>query len=134
MNWIQRGAQLGHAASHLLVRPRVGRQSLTGCRWGVIALPDLNDAPPGLVRMAGNQVAEDNFPQFTPQDFHERCNVVSDATAERCWLSNNLLDLKTECAHVRQVAKDYLTKLAGLGATGFRFHAAKHIETEFFTD
>ena len=95
---------------------------------------DLNDAPPGLVRMAGNQVAEDNFPQFTPQDFHERCNVVSDATAERCWLSNNLLDLKTESAHVRQVAKDYLTKLAGLGAAGFRFDAAKHIETEFFTD
>ena len=56
------------------------------------------------------------------------------ATAERCWLSNNLLDLKTESAHVRQVAKDYLTKLASLGAAGFRFDAAKHIETEFFAD
>jgi hypothetical protein len=29
-NWVQRGAQLLHAASHLLIRPRVRQQPLTG--------------------------------------------------------------------------------------------------------
>jgi alpha-amylase len=95
---------------------------------------DLTEAPSGLVQVIGNQVVADKFPQFTPEDFHARCNVVDDATAERCWLSNNLLDLKTESPHVRQVAKDYLTKLARLGAAGYRFDAAKHIEPEFFPD
>jgi len=95
---------------------------------------DLNEAPPGLVRVEGNRVIEDNFPQFAPEDFHDRCNVTSDDTAQRCWLSNNLLDLKTESKHVRQVAKDYLAKLAGLGVAGYRFDAAKHIEPDFFSD
>src|SRR6516162_691115 len=40
-NWVQRGAQLVHAASYLPVRPWVRQQSLTGCSRGVIALPDL---------------------------------------------------------------------------------------------
>jgi len=47
-NWVQRGAQLVHAASHLCVRPRV-RQPLTGCRRGVIALPD----PRPITRLRG---------------------------------------------------------------------------------
>jgi alpha-amylase len=42
---------------------------------------DLNEAPPGLVRVEGNRVIEDNFPQFAPEDFHDRCNVTSDDTA-----------------------------------------------------
>lgn len=63
---------------------------------------DLNEAPPGLVRVEGNRVVEDNFPQFAPKDFHDRCNITGDDTAQRCWLSNNLLDLKTENRHVRQ--------------------------------
>jgi len=95
---------------------------------------DLNDAPPGLVRVEGDQVVVANFPQLGPQDFHARCKVVNDSTAQRCWLSNNLLDLRTESDHVRQVAKDYLVKLADLGAAGYRFDAAKHIEAAFFSD
>ena len=95
---------------------------------------DLKEAPPELVEVVGNKVVADKFPQFTPEDFHDRCNVIDDVTAERCWLSNDLLDLKTETPHVRQVAKDYLKKLAALGAAGFRFDAAKHIETDFFSD
>ena len=95
---------------------------------------DLKEAPPGLVEVVGNKVVADQFPQFRPEDFHDRCNVIDDATAERCWLSNDLLDLRTESPHVRQVAKDYLKKLAGFGVAGFRFDAAKHIETDFFPD
>src|SRR4051794_26633971 len=95
---------------------------------------DLKEAPPGLVEVVGNKVVADKFPQFRPEDFHDRCNAIDDATAERCWLSNDLLDLKTESPHVRQVAEDYLKKLVGLGAAGFRFDAAKHIETDFFSN
>jgi alpha-amylase len=95
---------------------------------------DIKDAPPGLVVLQGNRVVADQFPQFGPEDFHERCNVDGGDTVERCWLSNDLLDLRTESPHVRQVARDYLAKLVGLGAGGFRFDAAKHIESSFFPD
>lgn len=95
---------------------------------------DLAAAPPGLVRLEGNRVVEEGFPQFRPEDFHERCAVQDDASAQRCWLSDTLLDLRTESAHVREVARDYLRLLVGLGAAGFRFDAAKHIESGFFPD
>jgi alpha-amylase len=93
---------------------------------------DLKAAPPGLVVLQGSRVVSEQFPQFGPEDFHERCNTNGGDTAVRCWLSNDLLDLRTESPHVRQVARDYLTKLVDLGASGFRFDAAKHIESSFF--
>jgi alpha-amylase len=95
---------------------------------------DLGEAPPGLVRLEGNRVVEEGFPQFEPEDFHERCEADGGDTALRCWLSNALLDLRTESPRVRQVAKDYLTMLAGLGAAGFRFDAARHIEPGFYAE
>jgi alpha-amylase len=90
----------------------------------------LSDAQ-GLVSMQGDSVVEYKLSEFTTADFHNRCDLS--VNVERCWLSD-LLDLKTETPHVRQAAKDYLSKLVALGAAGFRFDAAKHIEADFFPD
>lgn len=96
---------------------------------------DITEQPdPPFVVMAGDSVASETFPQFEPQHFHTRCGAFSPSTEQTCWLSNNLLDLKTTDPHVRQVAKDYLAKLVGLGADGFRFDAAVHIEPGFYTE
>ncbi|HEX4922620.1 MAG TPA: alpha-amylase family glycosyl hydrolase, partial [Bdellovibrionales bacterium] len=43
-----------------------------------------------------------------------------------------LPDLDTSSAHVRDVHLQYLRKLIAMGATGFRFDAAKHIERPYF--
>lgn len=94
---------------------------------------DVTEQPnPPFIVMNGVTVASETFLQFQPQHFHGRCNVTSPATEQTCWLSNNLADLKTTDGHVRQVARDYLQKLAGLGVDGFRFDAAIHIEPEFY--
>jgi alpha-amylase len=87
-----------------------------------------------FVVFSGNEIVEERFPQFEPTDFRPRCNVHGgDAHNDRtCWLSNNLCELKTDSDRVRDVAKEYLKKLVGLGASGFRFDATKHIEPEFF--
>ena len=55
-------------------------------------------------------------------------------TEQTCWLSNNLADLNTTSTQVRQVAKDYLQKLAALGVDGYRFDAAIHVEPSFYAD
>ena len=92
---------------------------------------------PSLIVLQNNKiVVSENFPQFEPDHFHHRCMVDDHqpGTVRTCWLSNNLADLKTESAHVRGVAKEYLQKLVTLGVDGFRFDAVKHIEPEFFTD
>jgi alpha-amylase len=96
---------------------------------------DINEAPPGLVQLNGNRVVAEGFPQFEPEDFHDRCEAGDEGdTVQRCWLLNTLLDLRTESSHVRQVAKDYLRKLARLGAAGYRFDAARHIESDFYAE
>lgn len=96
---------------------------------------DITEQPsPPFVVMNGNVVDSESFPQFDPHHFHDRCAVSSPSTEQRCWLSNNLLDLKTSDPQVRQVARNYLVKLADLGADGFRFDAAIHIEPEFYSD
>jgi alpha-amylase len=95
---------------------------------------DISEAPPGLIRFDNGRIIPEGFPQFRPEDFHDRCNADGGDTAQKCWLSNTLLDLKTESGRVRQVAKSYLSKLAGLGAAGFRFDAARHIESDFYAE
>lgn len=96
---------------------------------------DITEQPtPPFIVMSGNVVGSETFPQFSPADFHARCNADSPATEQSCWLSNNLADLNTQSSHVRNVAKTYLQKLAGLGVDGYRFDAAIHIEPEFYGD
>jgi alpha-amylase len=96
---------------------------------------DVTELPsPDVVVMAGDCITREAFPQFEPEHFHCRCDINdSDVTSVRtCWLSGTVADLKTEHPHVRGIATQYLGKLASLGADGFRFDAAKHIDPDFF--
>lgn len=96
---------------------------------------DVTEQPdPPFIKLDGEGVSEERLPQFEPKHFHRRCNAASPDTEQRCWLSFNLADLNTQDPEVRQVAKNYLKKLAALGADGFRFDAAIHIEPEFYTE
>lgn len=78
------------------------------------------------------EITAEKFPQFDVADFHKPCGTSCDDRT--CWLFGALPDLKTEAPRVRQVAKEYLAKLAGLGVDGFRFDAARHIEPGFFPE
>lgn len=98
---------------------------------------DVTEMPePDFVRLGGNTIVKEHFPQFEPRDFHPRCAVddANPGSVIPCWLGGNLCDLRTETPHVRAIIRDYLRKLASLGVDGFRFDAAKHIEPEFFAD
>lgn len=84
-----------------------------------------------------------NYPQFSPWDFHDPehrpCLTNSNNRHEvtHFWLCDNrasLPDLDTSSNYVRNVHKTFLRKLVAMGADGFRFDAAKHIEPEFFSD
>jgi alpha-amylase len=79
----------------------------------------------------GGPVTKYDFFDFTTANFHNRCDA-GNGDAEKCWLSDNLMDLRTESDEVRGIAKACLTKLVALGADGFRFDAAKNIEQSFF--
>ncbi|HEY9596215.1 MAG TPA: alpha-amylase family glycosyl hydrolase [Cyanophyceae cyanobacterium] len=82
----------------------------------------------------GNYVKSLNYPHFSPQDFHSQACIdySNRKSVTQGWINCDLPDLKTDSAYVRQEAKNYLKKLLSLGADGFRFDAAKHIEPEFF--
>jgi alpha-amylase len=84
----------------------------------------------------GNYAKTLNYPRFSPQDFHPQgcIDYNNRVSVTHGWINCNLPDLKTESPHVRQEAKNYLKKLLALGADGFRFDAAKHIEPNFFRE
>jgi alpha-amylase len=95
-----------------------------------------DDSADGKVTLdPSGKVLTYQLPLFQPGDFHTRCNADSDGSiqgTETCWLSNELMDLRTETEPVRDRAKQYLNKLISLGADGFRFDAARNIEESFF--
>jgi len=96
---------------------------------------DVTEQPdPPFIKLNGDFVSEETFPQFDPDDFHSRCSTGGGSSDQTCWLTYNLADLKTEKSHVRDVIKDYLKKLGDLGVDGYRFDAAIHIEPSFFSD
>ena len=77
-----------------------------------------------------------NFPQLNdPNFFHEK-RKYDNAREEEVlgWLFDDLADLKTELPEVREIAKQYLVFLKELGASGFRFDAARHIEPDFYPE
>jgi alpha-amylase len=94
---------------------------------------DVTEQPdPPFIELSGNSVARERFPQFEAEHFHERC--PTDQNEQTCWLFNNLADLRTTDPTVRARAKEYLQKLQALGADGFRFDAAIHVEPQFYAD
>ena len=84
----------------------------------------------------GEYVKTLKYPRFSPQDFHpQNCiDYNNRVSVTQGWINCNLPDLNTNLPHVRQEAKKYLKKLLALGADGFRFDAAKHIEPDYFRD
>jgi alpha-amylase len=76
-----------------------------------------------------------NFPAFTPQDFHSKCDINyndgNTITEKLCWLNGDLPDLNQRRLNVREIHQAHLQKLVDLGISGFRFDAAKHIEPQF---
>jgi alpha-amylase len=98
---------------------------------------DVRELPsPDFVRLDGDVIVGEQFPQFAPADFHPRCNTddANPPSVIACWLDDALCDLRTETPPVRRVMHEYLTRLAGMGVDGFRFDAAKHIDPGFFPD
>ena len=86
-----------------------------------------------------------DYPQFSARDFHQPQShqCIQDFNTRfqvtNFWLcagngDSGLPDLDTSSPYVRSVERAYLDKLIALGADGFRFDAAKHIEPEFFAD
>jgi alpha-amylase len=84
----------------------------------------------------GNYVKTLKYPRFSPQDFHPKSCIDYNNrfSVTSGWINCNLPDLNTKSPYVRQEAKNYLKKLVALGADGFRFDAAKHIEPDFFRE
>ena len=76
------------------------------------------------------------YPRFSPQDFHPKncIDYNNRLSVTQGWINCDLPDLNTNSSYVRQEAKTYLKKLLALGADGFRFDAAKHIEPDFFRE
>ncbi|WP_346289894.1 alpha-amylase family glycosyl hydrolase [Sphaerothrix gracilis] len=95
-----------------------------GCQVQVIADVVLN-------HMANlPEYATLGFPQFSPADFNNRCEIDygdGDRTSETdCWLGG-LPDLNQTRPNVQALQQAYLQKLLDLGIDGFRVDAAKHI-------
>lgn len=67
---------------------------------------------------------------YGPEDFHcERAlNSWDDPLDLNAGWLTGLVDLNTERDHVQQRIADYLTDLLGVGFSGFRIDAAKHIQ------
>lgn len=76
------------------------------------------------------------YPQFSAVHFHpKQCIDYSDrAQVVVGWVGCDLPDLRTSSPYVRQQAKLFIQKLLDLGADGFRFDSAKHIEPDFFEE
>lgn len=58
-----------------------------------------------------------------------KCSNWNDRTQLTQYNIGDYADLKTEDSYVQSVVKKYLNELKGIGVTGFRFDAAKHIAT-----
>ena len=67
---------------------------------------------------------------YSVLDFHERnCTGIDYGNADQVWNCDlvGLKDLKTESDYVRQKIADYANDLLGIGVSGFRIDAAKHM-------
>ncbi|WP_159611916.1 carbohydrate-binding module family 20 domain-containing protein [Glutamicibacter sp. JC586] len=79
---------------------------------------------------AGSAFSEDNFPEYSAQDFND-CRTNISNYSDRWQVQNcrlvGLQDLKTSSSYVQQNIADYLDDLVSLGVSGFRIDASKHI-------
>ncbi|MBU2870012.1 alpha-amylase family protein [Colwellia sp. E2M01] len=78
---------------------------------------------------AGSTYGNKNFPNYSPQDFHNTC-AVNDYNnrweVQNCELVG-LTDLNTSATYVQETLAGYLNDLQNIGVTGFRLDASKHM-------
>jgi alpha-amylase len=106
-------------------------------RIGIVVdcvLNHMADEAPYVTHGPDKKVTKLQYPRFSTDDFHlAQQDVSTDRDRLRGWLG--LPDLKTESPYVRGELKNYLRSLVrDYGARGFRFDAAKHIESGFFLE
>ncbi|WP_102159101.1 carbohydrate-binding module family 20 domain-containing protein [Zhihengliuella halotolerans] len=78
----------------------------------------------------GSWFTDDDFPDYSAQDFNDCRENISDYTnrweVQNCRLVG-LQDLRTSSGYVQQKIADYLDDLVSLGVAGFRIDASKHV-------
>ncbi|PAJ74346.1 alpha-amylase [Pseudoalteromonas sp. NBT06-2] len=81
---------------------------------------------------AGSSYGNNNYPIYSPQDFHNYC-AINDYTnrwqVQNCQLVG-LPDLNTDSFYVQETLAEYLNDLINIGVAGFRFDASKHMAVE----
>jgi alpha-amylase len=87
------------------------------------------------VGTAGNAYGDRLYPDYTPFDFHVPCEIQPTDYLNDRWRVQHcdlvkLPDLRTESPRVQGRIAAYLQDLLGLGVTGFRLDAAKHVPPE----
>ncbi len=82
--------------------------------------------------VAGSGYGDKNYPIFSPQDFHNTCEITNYNNryeVQNCELVG-LPDLNTGAAYVQDTLAGYLNDLTNIGVAGFRFDASKHMAVE----
>jgi alpha-amylase len=78
---------------------------------------------------AGNSFGAKNYPNYSPQDFHNSCPISS--YGDRYQVQNcelvGLADLDTDAAYVQNTVASFLSDLVSIGVAGFRLDASKHM-------
>jgi alpha-amylase len=83
--------------------------------------------------VAGSTYGNNNFPNYSPQDFHQpACGINPEDYGTDRWRVQNcglpgLPDLDTGTDYVRTTLANYLNDLTNIGVAGFRFDASKHM-------
>ena len=78
---------------------------------------------------AGSPYGNKNFPDYSPQDFHNTCSINDYNNrweVQNCELVS-LTDLNTSAPYVQNTLAGYLNDLQNIGVTGFRLDASKHM-------
>ncbi|WP_220348900.1 alpha-amylase family glycosyl hydrolase [Alkalilimnicola ehrlichii] len=86
----------------------------------------------GGVGTAGTSWSRKHHPMYGPQDYHDPCVIQNygDAHEVRYCQLLTLPDLRTGSDYVQQTIADYINDMVGLGVSGFRIDAAKHMHPD----
>ncbi len=82
--------------------------------------------------VAGNTFGNKQYPIYSPQDFHETCEINPEDYGNNAWRVQHcelvgLHDLDTDASYVQNTLAGFLSDLQSLGVAGFRLDASKHM-------
>lgn len=80
----------------------------------------------------GSSYGGKQFPNYSPQDFHQSCTINPSDYGNDPWRVQNcelvgLPDLNTSANYVQDTIANYLNDLTAIGVKGFRYDASKHM-------